>query len=420
MGVETLKEKVKANKTILENFSYMTVLQVFILLTPLITYPYLTRVLGTDLYGLVITAQVLASYATIVIRFGFDSVSARHVSLCRDDSVKLSEIMSSIVFVRFILWFVCFVVYAIIVVSVPIYRQHIWLFMFSYGLTLNVLLFPQFFFQGVERMKYITYINIAIQTVFVVLIFLIIKDPQDYLYVPILYTIGFFLGGGAAFIIICRYYGIKFYLPSKEKISYYMKDAFPLFATDAVCTIKDKLGYLLLGVLVSMSDVVVYDVGSKLTSLALQPLTIINTVIFPKMAKERSNRQFRQFGYMILLSIIFIVVVINIFLHPIVYFLIGKDISLMPIRLFLLSPIFLGVGSYVGSSLIVARGYNKYMFYSIIVTTVAYLMFMAFLFFTNKLNSVLSFIALTVIAYLVEMIYRLFIARKIIIAEQSR
>jgi len=413
MKAGDIKEKVKNHKTILENFSYMTVLQVFIMLTPLITYPYLTRVLGTELYGLVITAQILASYATIVVRFGFDSVSARHISLWRDDKEKLSEVMSSIMTVRIFLWIICSVVYAVIVFLVPIYRQHYYLFLFSYGLTFETLFFPHFFFQGVERMKYITYINIGIQAIFIALVYIVIRRPEDYLFVPVLYTIGYLCGGIIAFYIIYKSYGLRFYLPSKHQATYYLKDAFPLFATDAVCTIKDKLGYLLLGVLVSMGDVVVYDVGSRLTSLAIRPLTIINTVIFPKMAKEKNDRQFKQFGVIIFASIVVIVLMANIFLHPIVYFLIGKEVSLMPIRLFLLSPIFLGVGSYIGSSLIVARGYNKYMFYSIIVTTSAYLLMMAVMFFSNKLNTVLSFIVLTVMAYLVEMIYRLFVARRI-------
>ena len=113
MLLESIKNKARNNKTILANFSYISVLQVFILLTPLITYPYLTRVLGTDLYGLVITAQILSSYATIVVKFGFDSVSARHVSIWRNDNSKLSEIVSSILSLRLILWIISFTIKSI-------------------------------------------------------------------------------------------------------------------------------------------------------------------------------------------------------------------------------------------------------------------------------------------------------------------
>lgn len=409
METNSLKKQVKANKTLLSNFSYMSLLQVFTLLTPLMTYPYLTRVLGKELYGLVITAQILASYAMIVVRFGFDSVSARHVSIWREDKRKISEILSSILTIRVALFVVSLIVYGIIVIAVPEYRDHFWLFIFSYGITLNVLLFPQFFFQGIERMKFITYINVIIQMIFVLLIFCIIKAPSDYLWVPILHAIGYSMGGGLSLLIIFRKYNILYTIPSLKQISYYFKDALPLFATDAVCTIKDKLNYLILGITVGMSDVVIYDVGSKLTYIAIQPLTIINTVVFPRMAKSKNNKMVLKFGGIILMTVLILVILINLFLGYIVRFLIGEDINLFPIRLFLLSPIFLCLGSYIGSSLIVARGYNKYMFYSILITTSAYLLLLFLMMLSGKLNTVISFIYLTVISYLVEMIYRIYI-----------
>ncbi len=414
MLLDSLKKKAQGNHTLLANFSYISILQVFILITPLITYPYLTRVLGTELYGLVITAQILSGYAAIVVKFGFDSVSARHVSIWREDNTKLSEIISSVLVLRMMLWIISFALYLAIVIVVPIYRQNFLLFLYSFGLTLNVLLFPQFFFQGIERMKIITLINIGIQTVFIVLTFLVIKAPEDYLLVPILHAIGYFIGGLVSVIIIFNFYKLSFVMPSRKQAMFYLKDAFPLFATDAVCTIKDKLNYLLLGIFVNMGEVVVYDIGSKLTSLAVQPLTIISTVIFPRMAKNHNNSLFKKFGLLIFIAIVCIVVFLNIFLHPIAFLLIGKEIQLLPIRLFLLSPLFLGLSSYIGSCLIVARGYNKYMFYSIIVTTVVYIMSLAILFFTKQMNTVMSFIALTIISYLVEMIYRMHIAYKIL------
>lgn len=419
MRVNKIKELARSNITLIENFSYISILQVFILLTPLITYPYLTRVLGTELYGLVITAQILASYATIVVKFGFDSVSARHISMWRDDNSRLSEIMASILVMRILLWIISFMVYIGVVYAIPLYREHLSLFLYSFGLTLNVLLFPQFFFQGIERMKYITYINLGIQSIFIVLIFVAIKSPSDYLLLPLLHSIGYFIGGVVSLIIIYKGYHLTFKIPTLNKAKYYFMDAFPLFATDAVCTIKDKLGYLLLGAYVSMSDVVIYDVGSKLTSLSVQPLTIIDTVIFPKMAKTQDDNCYRKFGILIFSAIVIIVILINIFLHPIVYLLLGKEVPLMPIRLFLLSPIFLGVASYIGSSLIVARGYNKYMFYSILVTTSAYLLTLAIVFLTGYANIVISFIVMTVIAYLVEMLYRLWVSHKILLKSQS-
>lgn len=410
----TLVKKIQSNTTFIENFSYISVLQVFILLTPLITYPYLTRVLGTDLYGLVITAQILASYGMIVVKFGFDDVSARYVSIHRDDKKQLSEIMSSIMTLRIVLWMVSLCAYLGVVLLIPLYKEHFMLFFYSFGITFSTLLFPQFFFQGIENMKYITIISVLIQSIFIGLIFIVIKTPSDYIYVPLLHTVGYLVGGIAALLIIFKGYGINFHFPTRQQAVFYFKDALPLFATDAVCTIKDKLNYLLLGVFVNMSDVVIYDIGSKLTNIAIKPLQIINTVIYPKMAKDNNNQQFKNFGILLFACVVLLTIGINIFLHPIVHFLIGKNIPLLPIRLYLLSPLFLGLGSYIGHCLIVARGYNKYMLYSILVTTIVYLLSLTVLFFTHHLDTVMAFVGVTVISYFAELTYRIYVGRRIL------
>lgn len=401
------------NKVIFENFSYVALFQVLNLLFPLITFPYLTRVLGQELYGLVITAQILSSYCSIIVSFGFLSVSARHISLNRDNKDKLSEIISSILCVQFVLWILSFVGYIGVVNMISIYKSHFLLFFFSFFLTLPNILFPQYYFQGIEKMKYITLIQLIFQLVFVGLIFLVIKRASDYVYVPLLYSVGYLLGGIAAFYVIFVKHKIVFRIPSFRVMRFYIKDASSIFATDAICTIKDKLNYLLLGGMVSMGDVVTYDVGSKLTGLINKPIDIIRTVIFPKMARDKNDMQFKKIGLLILGILILLVVVVNIFLPYIVYFLVGKHIYLLPVRLYLLAPIFLGISVYIAQCLLIARGYNKYLLYSIIITTVVYLLLLCLYFFSGRLNTVTAFVSLTVLSFLVEVIYRLIVARRI-------
>ena len=139
------------DKILLQNFTYITFLQVFLLIAPLITYPYLVKVLGQELYGVVLSAQMLASYASLVIDFGSNGVCAKHVSVNRNDVSKLSEIVNSIISVRFVFFFGCFLLYIGVVYLVPQYRAYYLLFLLTYGLTFNDLLFPQFFFQGIEN-----------------------------------------------------------------------------------------------------------------------------------------------------------------------------------------------------------------------------------------------------------------------------
>ena len=78
--LKNIVKRSKSHKVLIENFSYLAFLQVFLLLYPLITYPYLVDVLGKEIYGIVLTAQMLASYASLFIDFGSNFVCAKHVS----------------------------------------------------------------------------------------------------------------------------------------------------------------------------------------------------------------------------------------------------------------------------------------------------------------------------------------------------
>lgn len=111
---------------------------------------------------------------------------------------------------------------------------------------------------------------------------------------------------------------------------------------------------------------------------------------------------------------IFIILTFNLILPFIVNFFLSEPINLVPLRIFSLAPIFLALSSFIASNGIIAFGYNKYIFHSIIITTIAYLSCLGIFYFSNALNTVLAFIIITVVSYMAEFIYRLIIVKKII------
>lgn len=396
------------NKLLIENFSYVTLLQVFILVAPLITYPYLIRILGADLYGSVLTAQMLASYASILIDFGSNNVCAKHVSLARYDKEKLSEILSSVLLVRIFLFFSVFILYFSIVIVIPSFRKYWLLYILTYGLTLNDVLFPQFFFQGLEKMKLITLVNIFIKVFFVILVFFVVKNMEDYIYVPILYALGYTLGGFLSIWILFHRWGFQFIIVKKTTMMPYIKDCMPIFATDLICTIKDKVNYILVGLFVGMSEVVIYDLALKLHSLLTKPMGILTTVLLPRFALTKNFERLKQVILVSFFVTFILLVVTNVFLEKISYFFLHSHIDLNPIRFFLIAPLFVSVGSVISSNLFVAFGYNRYVFTSIVITTGVYVFTLLILLISGNLNSIYSFVALAVISYFVELIYRLY------------
>ena len=118
--------------------------------------------------------------------------------------------------------------------------------------------------------------------------------------------------------------------------------------------------------------------------------------------------------------LIVLVVLLNLFLPQIVVFFMAEKIDLLPIRLYSLVPLIVGISGYIASNLMIALGYNKYILYSILVTTTIYLFLLGGMYWGGRMNSVISFVWLTFLSYLGELIYRLIIGLKIIKNETDR
>lgn len=414
MNIDKYKKLITRNSVIFQNLTYITILEIFVVLSPFITYPYLVKTLGSELYGLVITAQVIASYPKIIVNFGFRSITAKDIAIYRDNKLKIAEIISSILTIRIILWMISLFLFILTIEIIPTYNKHYYLFLFAFGITFNDLLFPQFYFQGIEKMKYITLINITINTISISLIFIFIKSTDKYYLVPLFKSVGLFVGGIISMYIVIIKHKIRLIFPKIDLLKKYIHDALPIFSTEIITSIKDKVSYILIASFVGMSEVVVYDLGAKITVLLIKPATILSRVLLPKIAKERNIGLFKKTALLIICFTTFTVVAINLFLPFIAQLFLNKEIDLLPLRVFLFAPILLSLSTFIATNNIIAFGYSKYILYSIIITTISYITITLIFWSLNLLNNITIFIAIGILAYLTELIYRLYVSYNII------
>ena len=402
------------NRHLLENVSYITVLQMFNVIAPLITYPYLVRVIGRDRYGVFITAQVLVSYISLFVIWGSDSVCAKYISIHRDDKQKLSEIFSSVLAGRAMMWFLGLLTYLLIVYLTPTYRESSLVFVLTYGMVLFDVLFPQYLFQGLEKMKYATFVVVMVRLLFIMLVFTLVRDSSDLYRVPLLYSIGYLLGGLASlYVIFCRL-GLRLTKVSGGKVLSLVKESSPIFASDLITAIKDRFNILLMGGLIGMANVVVYDLGMKINLLVTKPTEILRIALFPRAAKDRSIPEVRRTMIVSFLISVLLVAMVNAALPYIVRLFLNEDIDLLPLRLFSMAPLLLSVSVLIAFNVFVAFGYNKYVLNSILITTGCYLLLLISCYFTHHLNTLMIFVLISMVAYLVEFIYRVVMFKKIV------
>lgn len=401
------------NRTLVQNTSYIAILQGFNVIAPLITYPYLVRVIGRDMYGVFITAQVLVSYISLFVVWGSDSVCAKYISIYRDDKQKLSEIFSSVFVGRAVVWLIGLAVFLLIVLLTPTYRESSLIFTLTYGMAIYDVLFPQYLFQGLEKMKYATFVVVMAKSFFIVLVFALVKESSDLYLVPLLYSIGYLLGGLFSLYIVLGLLGLRFKKVSCKAVLSLVKESLPIFASDMITAIKDRFNILLMGGLIGMGNVVIYDLGMKINLLVSKPTEILRIAMFPRAAKDRSIPEVRKTIMVSFFISFMLVIVVNLALPFISRFFLNEDVDLLPLRLFTMAPLLLSVSVLIAFNVFVAFGYNRYVLNSILITTGCYLVLLIGCYLTHHMNSLMVFVMISMVAYLVEFIYRVLKFKKI-------
>lgn len=370
-----IRQTAVRNKTLIQNFSYLSVLQVFNMILPLITYPYLIRVLGKEVYGTIAYAQAIIGYLGILISFGFDISAIKDISINRNSPEKLSEITNSVIVLKTILFLISIIILVIVVELVPEAKNYKLLFYVTMIMTLSTVIYPSWYFQGIEQMKYITYINLISRLIAVPLIFIVIHSSTDYLSLPIVNGIGAIVGGLISLYIIYYKHHLTFYFPPISKMITYLKESIPIFVSNVSIKIYVSSNKVVIGTFLSMTEVAYYDLAEKIIGLLRTPQSIFSQTIFPKINKERDiGFVKRTFWFSLLFNTLLFVCTI-IFSRYIILILGGKQMlqAIWIVNILAFTAPIVAMSNILGMQLLVPWGYSKVFSKVIILSGVVYL-----------------------------------------------
>jgi PST family polysaccharide transporter len=344
-------------KRLVSNFFSLSVLQGANYLLPLITLPYLVRVLGVEKFGLVAFAQAFIQYFAILADYGFDLSATREISIHRENGEKISEIFYSVMLIKFALMILSFVILFLIVFGFEKFKSDWPIYLLSFGIVIGQVLFPVWFFQGMERMKYIAFLNVVSKSIFTISIFVVVRKTSDYIYVPLMSSCGFIIAGVLGQLLAHRNFHLKCYLPSFGCLWHHLKDSAQFFLSRASISIYSSSNAFFLGLFTDIRTVGYYCASEKLYMAAISLYQPLMNAIYPYMAKSRNKSLYRKIFILSVIFNSFFCVCLFIFSRQLITLLYGSDIqqSILILRIFLVSmlvaiPSFL-LGSVIAGSL---------------------------------------------------------------------
>ena len=301
-------------KTITINYLSLLFLQVANYLLPLLILPFLVRILGTEKFGLIMFAQSLTTFFVVLVDFGFNLSGTREISLARKNKKQLSEIFSAIMIIKAILTITASLILYFIINLFTRFTIDAEIYYFSFGIVIGQALFPVWFFQGIEKMKLITLINISAKTIFTLLIFVFIRQESDYILVPVFNSLGFIIAGILGLSFCFKY--INFELPPLKLVKRLLLESSSLFVSNLATNLYTASNVFILGIFAGNTIAGIYSSMEKLILAIKNIYTPLYQAIFPwlsKQGKSKTIKTIKKIRPKIILGSLLITILILLF-----------------------------------------------------------------------------------------------------------
>lgn len=378
----------REKRSLLNNTIMLYIMTFSNYLLSFIIVPYQTRVLGPEFYGLIGLATAIMVYFQLFVDFGFLLSATEEVAFNRDDNGKLCKIFTSITLNKLLLSLISAVILFTVCGFIPRWRDNFLLLFLYFLSTVATSLLPDYLYRGMEKMTGITVRTVCIRALFVCLVFIFVKEPSDYILVPVLFLIGNVLALLVSYIHLFYKYKIHFTLCNAKDVFSRMKASAMFFISRIASTMYTVANTIVLDFISLGTMTAYYSSADKLVSTAKSGLTPVSDSLYPYMVK---NKDFKLVKKILLLlePVIFLgCLILFIWAEPICTWFFGAEYAFTATPLRTLLPIVVIIlPSYIfGFPVLSAMGLSKYANYSVIFGSCLHVINLGVLFALNMVN----------------------------------
>lgn len=276
--------------TITKNYIYNLIYQILTIILPIITTPYLSRILGAEGIGIYGYTISIVTYFTLIGTLGISKYGQREIAYVQNDIRKRSKVFLEINIIKF-----CTILIACIIFCFAfcIEGQYVIYYRILLLELIATFLDITWFFQGIEDFKKVVIKNTIVKLISVILIFVLVKSQKDLYKYFCIYALSNFLGNGTLWINIRRYIcKTKIYI---KDLKNHIKPIISLFIPQIATSIYTVLDKTMLGTLESdISEVGYYEQSQKIIKIALTYVTTMSVVMLPRISNTYANGNNRK------------------------------------------------------------------------------------------------------------------------------
>ena len=262
------------------------------MLLPLVTLPYLLRVLGVEQFGVFAFCQALLAYCVVLVDYGFNLSATQRVAQNQGQFETINLIFWSVQVVKLLLTLAVLSLLGFLMWIVPPF-QAVWpVILSSTPVILGSLLFPQWLFQGLERMGFVATSVMFARALTIPLIFLCVNNSNDTWLAALIQSSGTVFSGLLACGLIWRQRLIGWVLPKWEDVHQALIDGWHIFMSTAAISLYTTINPVLLGMLTNNTVVGLFSATDKIRIACQSVISPLSTAVYPRVgALMATNRQ---------------------------------------------------------------------------------------------------------------------------------
>lgn len=364
-----------------KNFAWSTILTVAGYLFPIITFPYVTRVLGVENLGAYNFSMSVVSYFSIFAMMGMAVVGVREVAKAKDNKEELSKVFSSLIVLNLLTTFVATIVLVLLINIIPSFKSHSSLLYIGVAQLFCGSLLIEWLFKGLEDFQFITIRAIAIRCLYVIAVFVFVREAEDY-FIYFVLTAAVTVVNALVNIFYSRRF-VSFSLRNLN-IAPYVKPFIILGVYTVLTNMYGSFNVVFLGDRCGDVEVGYYTTATKLYGIIMSVFTSFTTVMMPRMSSllsEGKNEKFKEMTSksidflllfcipVIVFSVVFAPQIIRIIAGP------GYEGAILPMRIVMPLMLIIGYEQIIVIQMLMPLGKdNAILFNSIIGAIIALLL----------------------------------------------
>ena len=340
-------ESTSRTNRIFSNFMALGILQGTNFLLPVLVMPFVIKKIGADGYGVVAVAQVVMLTFCTVTEYGFNLTATRALALQRDKVSENARLFFTVLAAKMVICIALFGVLILLITLVPFFKPHFQLYLFGFTYVIGQSLLVSWFFQGMEKMKYITIYTLIARLLFVALVFAFIRDRSDNRFFILYMGVGSLVAGLLSIIKAIRQFKLPVVRPMWSDIIHELKEGWTVMLSNISINTFLSINVFILRLFTNDLVAGYYSVAEKIFLATRQIPVMFSQVIYPPLCQlvqkgKASTRSFFRSVYVpFLLLVLLASVLLFSFSSFIILFFLGHEngTAVLLLRLFCLGPV---------------------------------------------------------------------------------